>query len=177
VELSQSDVPSSWFSATTTDCPACINYKKAVITDPDSGEIVCSRCGMVIFDKMQENNNYNYKPEGNTFSVKEMNAKTETSIPISLAHHNMGFAAIIGNNGRDACGHKIDTEMQSRIYRLRIWDYRTQPSSDRNLRHAFNQLDVLKHKLGLSNAAAVRVLIFTEKLRKEDLFLEERYLL
>ena len=42
--LSQSDIPSSRFSATTTDCPACVNYKKAVITDPDSGEIVCSGC-------------------------------------------------------------------------------------------------------------------------------------
>jgi transcription initiation factor TFIIB len=154
VELSQRDIPSSQFSATTTDCPACINYTKAVITDPDSGEIVCSSCGMVILDKMQENNNnYNNKPEWNTLSVKETNAK-RTSIPISLAHHDMGRAAtIIGNNGRDASGHKIDTEMQSRINRLRIWDYRTQPSRDRNLRQAFNDLDVLKHKLGLSSAA------------------------
>lgn len=149
--LSQSDIPSSWFSATTTDCPACVNYKKAVITDPDSGEIVCSSCGMVILDKMQENNN---KQEWNTFSVKEMNANSRISIPISLARHNMGLAAtIIGNTCRDASGHKIDTEMRSRIYRLRTWDYRTQSSRDRNLRQAFNELDVLKHKLGLSNAA------------------------
>ena len=158
MKLSQSDIPSSQFSATTTDCPVCINYKKAVITDPDSGEIVCSGCGMVILDKMQENNyNYNYNnniPEWNTFSLKKTNAKTRTSIPISLAHHNMRFAAtIIGNNGRDASGHKIDTEMRSMINRLRIWDDRTQPSRDRNLRHAFNELDVLKHKLGLSIAA------------------------
>lgn len=150
--LSQSDIPSSWFSATTTDCPACVNYKKAVITDPDSGEIVCTSCGMVILDKMQENNN---KPEWNTFSVKETNNRnSRISIPISLARHNMGLAAtIIGNNGRDASGHKIDTEMRSRIYRLRTWDYRAQPSRDWNLRQAFNELDVLKHKLGLSNAA------------------------
>ena len=159
MELSQSDIPSSQFSATTTDCPACINYKKAIITDPDSGEIVCSGCGMVILDKMQENNNYNYNynnniPEWNTFSLKKTNAKTRTSIPISVARHNMRFAAtIIGNNGRDASGHKIDTEMRSMINRLRIWDDRTQPSRDRNLRQAFNELDVLKDKLGLSIAA------------------------
>jgi len=159
VELSQSDIPSSQFSATTTtDCPACINYKKAVITDPDSGEIVCSSCGLVILDKMQENNYNNYnntnnKPESDTFSVKETNAKSRINIPISLAHHNMRLAAtMIGNTGRDANGHKIDADMRSRIYRLRIWDYRTQPSGDRNLRQAFNELDVLKHKLGLSNA-------------------------
>ena len=54
MELSQSDIPSSRFSVTTTDCPICINYKKTIITDPDSGEIVCSSCGIVILDKMQE---------------------------------------------------------------------------------------------------------------------------
>jgi transcription initiation factor TFIIB len=156
VELSQSDIPSSQFSATTTNCPACINYKKAVITDPDSVEIVCSGCGIVILDKMQENNynNYNNKPEWNTFSVKETNAKCSTSISISVVQHEMGFAAtIIGNNGRHASGHKIDAETRYRIYRLRAMDYRTQSSSDRNLRQAFNKLDVLKHKIGLSNAA------------------------
>ena len=152
MELSQSDIPSLWLpAATTTDCPACVNYTKAVITDPDSGEIVCSSCGMVILDKMQENNNN--RPEWNIFSVKEMSA-SRTSSPISVAHHNMGFAAtIIGNNGRDTSGHKIDTQMRFMINRLRTMDYRTQPPSDRNLRQAFNELDVLKHKLGLSNAA------------------------
>jgi transcription initiation factor TFIIB len=157
VELTQSDILSLWLSAaTTTDCPACVNYKKAVITDPDSEEIFCSSCGMVILDKMQENNNYIYsnKPEWSIFSVNEMSAKNRTSILTSVAQHDMGFAAtIIGNNGRDASGHKIDAETRSRIYRFRTMDYRTQSSSDRNLRQGFNRLDVLKHKSGLSNAA------------------------
>jgi transcription initiation factor TFIIB len=82
--------------------PACINYTKAVITDPDSGEIVCSSCGIVILYKMQENNNYNNKSEWITFSVKETNAKSKIGIQSSLAGHNMGLAAtIIGNTGRD----------------------------------------------------------------------------
>ena len=41
---------------------------------------------------MQENNN---KQESNTFSLKEMNANSRISIPISLARHNMGLAATI----------------------------------------------------------------------------------
>jgi hypothetical protein len=57
---------------------------------------------------MQENNN---KQESNTFSVKEMNANSRISIPISLARHNMGLAAtIIGNTCRDASGYKIDRD-------------------------------------------------------------------
>ena len=42
--------------------------------------------------------------------------------------------------------------MRSMINRLRTMDYRTQPSSDRNLRQAFNKFDALKHRLGVSNA-------------------------
>jgi hypothetical protein len=33
-------------------CPICKSNN--VITDPESGEIVCSKCGMVISDKIQE---------------------------------------------------------------------------------------------------------------------------
>jgi transcription initiation factor TFIIB len=33
-------------------CPIC--KSNSVITDPESGEIVCSQCGMVISDKIQE---------------------------------------------------------------------------------------------------------------------------
>jgi transcription initiation factor TFIIB len=34
-------------------CPICKSSN--VITDPESGQIVCSKCGMVISDKIQEN--------------------------------------------------------------------------------------------------------------------------
>ena len=34
-------------------CSIC-NIKNTTITDPDSGEIVCSNCGMVISDKIED---------------------------------------------------------------------------------------------------------------------------
>jgi TFIIB zinc-binding len=34
-------------------CPIC--KSSSVISDPESGEIVCSKCGIVISDKIQEN--------------------------------------------------------------------------------------------------------------------------
>jgi TFIIB zinc-binding len=38
---------------TSTVCPLC-KTEIAIITDPKSGEIICSRCGMVVSDKMLE---------------------------------------------------------------------------------------------------------------------------
>jgi transcription initiation factor TFIIB len=63
----------------------------------------------------------------------------------------MGLYTIIGKEDRDARGNKIDVMMRSTINRLRIWDFRTQACTptDRNLMHAFNELDILKDKLGL----------------------------
>jgi len=71
-----------------------------------------------------------------------------------LARHDMGLATVIGTPDRDASGHKIDAAMRSMMERLRTWDVRTQThsSTDRNLRHAFYELDRLKDKLGLSDA-------------------------
>jgi transcription initiation factor TFIIB len=162
-------MPSSRFLATTTDCPVCIKYKKAVITDPESGEIICSSCGMVILEKIQENNTNSGGPEWNTFSVKEMDAKSRTGVSTSLSRHDMGLATIIGKTDRDASGHKIDIAMHSRMDRLRTWDYRTQSSTHRNLRQAFNWLDVFKDKLVLSDAVVEKSAYIYRKAQERGL--------
>ena len=40
-------------SETFTVCPLC-KSDNAIITDPKSGEVICSKCGMVVSDKIQE---------------------------------------------------------------------------------------------------------------------------
>ena len=146
VQQNDTSPSSSYSTITAITCPVC-NKGKA-ITDAESGEIICSNCGIVISDKIQESN----RPEWSAFSVEEMNAKSRTGVSTSLSRHDMGLATIIGKTDRDASGHKIDIAMHSRMDRLRTWDYRTQSSTHRNLRQAFNWLDVFKDKLILSDA-------------------------
>jgi transcription initiation factor TFIIB len=128
----------------------CSNCKSSqIITDIESGEIVCSNCGQVISNNALEDN----RPEWRAFGAYEQANKIRTGVPTSLARHDMGLATVIGNPDRDASGHKIDAAMRSMMERLRTWDARTQAhsSTDRNLRHAFYELDRLKDKLGLSD--------------------------
>jgi transcription initiation factor TFIIB len=47
-------------------CSIC-NIKNTTITDPDSGEIVCSNCGMVISDKIEDT----IHPERHTYTLEE----------------------------------------------------------------------------------------------------------
>jgi len=123
--------------------------KSQTVTDLESGELICSSCGLVISEKIQET-----RPEWRAFNNAEVNDRSRTGIPISLARHDMGLATVIGRTDKDASGRKIDAAMRSTMDRLRIWDLRTQAhsSTDRNLKKAFEQLDILKGKVGLSDA-------------------------
>jgi len=57
------------------------------------------------------------------------------------------------------------------IQRLRVWDFRTQAhsSTDRNLIRAFNELDRVKDKLGLSDAIIEKTAYIYRKAREKQL--------
>jgi transcription initiation factor TFIIB len=117
-----------------------------VITDPEAAEIVCSKCGMVIIDKIQET-----RQDSRTFLNNE--GRMRTAMP-SLACSHMGLSTVIARSDKDASGYEIKPSMLSTMHRLRTWDFRTQvgSGSHQNLRYAFNELHTLKDKLGLSDA-------------------------
>src|SRR5436309_1304807 len=84
---------------TQTLCSIC-NRSDRIITDPESGEIICSNCGMVISDKTQDMS----RSERRAFSPEEANDRIRTGSPASLARHDRGLATIIGKDDRDASG-------------------------------------------------------------------------
>ena len=127
-------------------CPVC-NDHLLMITDPDSGETICSKCGMIVLDKIQNI----HQPEWRAFSNEEHENRSRTGIPSSLAIHDMGLACVIGKTNRDAGGKKMDDAMHTTMQRLRTLDSRAHvhDSSDIGLMHAFNKLRILKDKLTL----------------------------
>ena len=132
-------------------CSIC-NRSDKVIIEPESGEIVCSSCGMVISDKIPDIN----WAERYAFNPEEMskNRTRAGGFSTHLDGHVRGLDTMIGRTDKDAAGHKLDAITSSNMARLRMWDTRTRylTSNDRNLVLAFNELDILKDKLGLSDA-------------------------
>ena len=128
-----------------------------IITDPESGEDICSNCGIVITEKSEDIAN----PEWRAFTVEETNQRTRTGAPTSLAKYDRGLATIISKKGRDASGQKLNTAMYSTYKRLRTWDNRIlhNSSADKNLFRAFSQLHSLKDKLGLSGTIIEKTVI------------------
>jgi transcription initiation factor TFIIB len=113
----------------------------SIITDYESGEIVCSKCGLVISDKIQESR------VAATISTNTTRAK---NIGLSTAAGS-GFSTVIGRPNRDASGHILNGVMRYRMERLRKWDLRIKASESRDgtLKYVLNELHSLKDKLGL----------------------------
>jgi transcription initiation factor TFIIB len=132
----------------STICSLC--KSDLTIADPESGEIICNKCGMVISDKTQDSN----RPEScDTFDTVEINdRRRRTGNPTPLSRYDMGLSTIIGRINKDSSGNKIDSQTLSTMKRLRTWDLRTQASVDRSRQQAFSKLHILKDKLALSDA-------------------------
>ena len=148
-----------------TSILSCMCGKGQLITDVESGEIACNKCGLVTTDRVQEN-----RAEWRTFGSDSID-RSRVGSPTSLAYHDMGLATVIGKENKDSSGRQLDASMSSRIQRLRTWDLRTKAhsSSDRNLLYAFNELDRLKDKLGLSDAILEKTAYVYRKAQEKQL--------
>ena len=147
-------------------CSIC-NKANTTITDPNSGEIICGNCGLVISDKIEDA----IHPERRMYSFEDGDKNVRTGAPSSLARHDMGLSTIIGRENKDASGQKIDTGMHSKLERLRTLDFRTRmrTSEDRNFTKAFVQLERLKEKLGLSDTIVEKAAYLYRKVRERGL--------
>jgi transcription initiation factor TFIIB len=142
---------------TSIACSIC-NKDQMAITEPESGEIICSACGAVMLERIQED-----LPEWRAFNLEETNDKSRTGTPISLARHDMGLSTIIGRINKDSSGNKIDSQTLSTMKRLRKWDLRTQAYVDRSRQQAFSELYILKDKLALSDATVEKCVYIYRK--------------
>jgi transcription initiation factor TFIIB len=156
----------------TTNSNSCYvlhnnNNYTDIITDPESGEDICSNCGIVITERCE----YIANPEWRAFTAEEKNEKVRTGAPTSLAKYDRGLATIISKTGRDASGQKLDTAMYSTYKRLRTWDNRIlhNSSADKNLFRAFSQLHSLKDKLGLSDTIIEKTAYIYRKAEEREL--------
>ena len=133
--------------ALSPKCPAC--GVKKILTDQNTGELFCGKCGLVISDKITDTS-----AEWRSFQKEGGADPTRTGAPTSLTMHDRGLATIINPLNKDASGKPLSTSMKSTIERLRTWDSRSKvnASSDKNLRQALSELATLKDKLSLSDS-------------------------
>jgi transcription initiation factor TFIIB len=129
------------------ECSLC--NSKAVVYDADNSEVVCSACGMVLHDNIES-----LGPEWRIYSSDDLESKSRTGMPTSLAFHDMGLSTFISYSNVDAHGATISPEQLSKVQRMRRWNKisSNNRSYHRNLKNAFAILGTIKDKLSLNDA-------------------------
>jgi transcription initiation factor TFIIB len=148
---------------TVIQCEMCDPSESKMITDVESGEIICNRCGIVVVRDLEDTKKIWHKVEDNGSDTRNGN-------PSSLTLYDQGLTTKIGNTNRDASGNVINSMMMVRLNRMKNLDRRSQiHKSARNLGRAFRQLDSLKDKLGLSNAVIEKTAYIYRKVQEAGL--------
>jgi len=144
-------------------CPSCGGKK--IVSDQDTGELFCGKCGLVITDKIADTG-----AEWRSFANDDSN-RARTGAGTSLTMHDMGLSTVIGAANKDATGKPLSASVKSSIERLRTWDSRSQAhsSADRNLRQALNEMNKLKDKLALTNAVIEKAAFIYRKAMEKKL--------
>lgn len=150
-------------------CPRC--GKGSMVLDSESGELICSNCGYVVREKIEDTG-----PEWRSSSKDEGKDESRAGLPTSIASHDMGLSTIIGPSNRDSTGRPLSGSMKTTVDRLRTWDRRSQihESADRNLSKAFMQLRTFVDKLSLSEEMVERAAYIYRKALERGLIREGR---
>jgi transcription initiation factor TFIIB len=135
-------------------CSACKN--EVVVTDHECGEVICSRCGIVI-DRIESPTVQDWR----AFSVDEFYRKSRTGSPTSLARYNKGLVTSIGNSSDKLNGLNFN--------RIRVWDFRIQAANDRSLKQALPVLEHMKETLGLPDAIVEKSAYFYRKASRKGM--------
>jgi transcription initiation factor TFIIB len=145
-------------------CVMCNLGETKMVTDLESGEIICSNCGTIVADCTED-------PRKGFNSLTDGKDTISNGPPISLALHDMGLATQMGKVNRDSSGQLLDLEMRSQMNRLRTWDARiqTRDASLRSFRTAFTLLNKLKDKLGLTYAVIEKTAYIYRKAQQDGL--------
>lgn len=133
-------------SEQTDVCSLCNNT--SIVFDSETSETICSSCGMVVKDNIES-----MGPEWRSYSGEDIESKSRTGMPSSLAFHDMGLSTFISYSNVDANGVAISAEQRSKVQRMRRWNKisSNNRSYHRNLKNAFAILSTIKDKLSLSD--------------------------
>lgn len=128
-----------------------------MVTDHECGEVICSRCGVVV-DRIESP----AVQEWRSFSIDDFYRKSRTGGATSLARYNKGLLTTIGSS-RDTKEKGLNFD------RIRVWDFRIQAANDRSLKQALPALEHLKVSLALPETIVEKSAYFYRKAARINL--------
>jgi len=131
----------------------------------DSGEVVCSNCGLVIKDIILDQ-----KPEWRAFTPEETRSKARTGPPTSLKRFDKGLSTTF-QPYKDSHGRALPMRERLKMMRLRKWNIRARvhSSTERNLSQAMTELTRLSDKLHIPSSVGENAAFIYRKALDEGL--------
>lgn len=146
---------------TTNCCPECAGD---VFTE--SNELVCQECGLVIAE-----NKIDRGPEWRSFDDNDRNDKSRVGSPVTNMLHDNGLSTNIDWKNKDAYGQSLSANQRQRMSRLRTWNkrFKTQDSSERNLKQALGEIQRMSSALGLPSHVEETASVIYRRALEENL--------
>tara|TARA_Y100000310_G_scaffold162833_1_gene162770 strand:- start:3912 stop:4832 length:921 start_codon:yes stop_codon:yes gene_type:complete len=110
-------------------CPECGSTN--ILADKERGELVCSKCGLVIEERMID-----FGQEWREFESTQ-EKRRRTGAPMTYTRYDRGLGTDIGQ--REDMRH-LDGKGMNKYLRLRKWQYRISTAIERNLKLALAEL-------------------------------------
>jgi transcription initiation factor TFIIB len=131
----------------------------------ETGEIACSRCGLVLQDEILDQ-----KPEWRAFTPEETRSKARTGPPTSLRQFDKGLSTTF-QPYKDSYGRALPMRERLKMMRLRKWNIRARvhSSAERNLSQAMNELTRLSDKLHIPASVEENAALIYRKALDEGL--------
>lgn len=111
-----------------TNCPEC---QSALIDDIQTGEKICSGCGIVAIEQQAD-----YGPEFRTTNLEEKMKLARATGQTTYSQHDLGITTEISISARDFSGKAITSEVANQMHNLRKWQTRIRVTSPRERRLA-----------------------------------------
>jgi len=109
-----------------TSCPEC---KSSLIDDVQSGELICSTCGIVVAEQMAD-----YGPETRSTNLEDKMRLARATGQTTYSQHDLGITTEISISTKDFSGKTISAQVANQMYNLRKWQQRVRVSSPRERR-------------------------------------------
>ena len=144
-------------------CPQCGSPE--LVRDEEMGEIICSKCGLVIIEDMLDQS-----PEWRAFTIEEKRSKRRVGPPIDYSSYTKGLSTTMRVN-KDAFGRPLPAKVKRQMWRLRRWQIRsrTHGSEYRNLMRAMMELQRLSEKLHIPSSVQEMAAVIYRKALNENL--------
>jgi transcription initiation factor TFIIB len=126
------------------------------IEDPSRGELICSKCGLVLKQDIIDTGQ-----EWRAFDSEQMSKRARGGAPLTFTKHDKGLTTEIGKGLGEL--YKVPAKKRAQYYRLTKWHKRLIKSKDRNLSFALSELQRIVSFLNLPRTVHERIARYYEE--------------